>query len=292
MKAVARWLLFAVLAGGLTTRASAADPRGATKDAPWVNSLGMKFVPVKGSDALFCIWLTRVQDFAAFVKATGHDATKAMVSIHADGLKQGVDTWERPGFTQGPTHPVCGVSWEDAQAFCRWLTKKERVEGRLMVSQEYRLPTDAEWSVAVGLGSEMGDTSKAKDGKIKDVYPWGTQWPPPKGAGNYGGEESKVDVPADWAVISGYHDGYPRTSPVGSFAANQFGLFDMSGNLWQWCEDLYEPEKPFRVLRGGSWGNFGPRGLLSSFRINGPPGCRDGSVGFRCVLVDGASSFR
>jgi formylglycine-generating enzyme required for sulfatase activity len=241
---------------------------------------------------LFCVWHTRVQDFAAFVKATEYDATTGMYSLHADGVKNGVDTWERPGFKQGPTHPVCGVSWEDAKAFCRWLTKKERAEGWLTATQEYRLPTDAEWSVAVGLGPETGNTPKEKDGKIKDVYPWGTQWPPPKGAGNFAGREFKVDAPFRWAVIGEYNDGYPHTSPVGSFAANVFGLFDMSGNLWQWCEDLYEPGKPSRVLRGGSWLHDDPRLLLSSFRSNGPPGVRSYGNGFRCVVVGGASSLR
>ena len=56
----------------------------------------------------------------------------------------------------------------------------------------YRLPTDAEWSIAVGLDHETGDTPKDKNEKIKGVYPWGTQWPPPQGAGNYSGEESMI----------------------------------------------------------------------------------------------------
>ena len=58
------------------------DPKQATKESPWVNSLNMKFVPVKGTDALFCIWLTRVQDFESFVKTTGYDATEALWSFH------------------------------------------------------------------------------------------------------------------------------------------------------------------------------------------------------------------
>lgn len=297
MKTVAGLLLFAVLLGGLIAGASAADKtvaalQQATKETPWVNSLGMKFVPVKGTSVLFCIWETRIQDFAAFVKDTGHDATTDMVSVHADGLKKGVDTWDRPGFKQGPTHPVCGVSWEDAQAFCRWLTKKERAEGRLTATQEYRLPTDTEWSVAVGLGKETGETPAEKNRKIEDVYPWGIQWPPPRRAGNYAGEELKVDVSADVPVIDGYNDGYPRTSPVGSFAANSFGLFDMSGNLREWCEDVYQPGKLVRLSRGGSWGDGARCVLQSSFRDDCPPDVRDVFCGFRCVLAGSTSSFR
>jgi len=82
----------------------------------------------------------------------------------------------------------------------------------------YRLPTDAEWSTAVGLGLEPGGTPEEKNSKIVGVYPWGGGWPPPKGAGNYAGEES-----GRTPFIKGYYDGWARTSPVGSFPANKFG---------------------------------------------------------------------
>lgn len=262
----------------------------ATKEQPWTNSLGMKFVPVPGTVALFSIWDTRVQDFEAFASATGHDATKDTYSLRSDDWKQRGDTWKSPGFAQGPTHPVAGVSWEDAKAFCRWLTDKERREGRLAASQNYRLPTDAEWSVAVGLQNETGRTPNEKNAKIKDVYPWGSEWPPPSGAGNFAGEEAKNgDWPSQHNVISGYNDGYSRTSPVGNFKANQFGLYDLSGNVWEWCEDWYDTDKKYRVLRGGSWVLFDPGTLLSSHRLNFTPGLRFTDLGFRVVLVGGAS---
>ena len=216
-----------------------------------VNSLGMKFVAVPGTEVMFCIWDVRVQDYRAYAEANS-----------------GVDaSWEKPGFTQGDTHPVVNVNWNDAKAFCAWLSRKE--------GKTYRLPTDAEWSVAVGLADESGSTPKDKDKQIKDVYPWGTQWPPPSGAGNY---DQSLNV-----------DSYERTSPVGSFTANQFGLYDMGGNVWQWCEDWHDGAQSSRVLRGGSWRNYDQGILLSSCRDLYTPDFRFNLYGFRCVLVGGMS---
>jgi hypothetical protein len=252
----------------------------------WENTLGMKFAPVPGTGVLFGVWDTRVQDFGAFVKETGYDATAGMYSIGSDGWKQQGNTWRSPGFSQGPTHPVCGVNWDDAKAFCRWLTEKERREGRLAPNQEYRLPTDAEWSVAVGLDEPAGGTPQSKDAQIKGVYPWGTQWPPLRGAGNFAGTEARDgNWPSGWGVIDGYSDGYPQTSPVGSFSANRYGLYDMSGNVWQWCEDYYNGSNGSRVLRGGSFFNNVSDYLLSSGRLSLVPGVRDVDNGFRCVVV-------
>jgi len=231
---------------------------------PWENSLGMKFNPVPGVNALFGVWDVRVKDYAAFVKETGRD-------------------WPKPEFTQTENDPAVKVSWDDAHAFCDWLTKKEQAEGKLGPNQSYRLPRDAEWSVAVGLGDEGAGTPKDKDQKIKGVYPWGTQWPPPVGAGNYCGEETKSKHPS-WTVITGYNDGYAETSPVRSFKANKYGLYDMGGNVWQWCEDKYDPTQEYRLLRGASWYHDELQGLLSSYRFRNIPGNRRANFGFRVVV--------
>lgn len=232
----------------------------ATKESPFENSLGMKFVPVPGTDVLFSIWDTRVKDYAAFVAATAYDAGQE---------------WKEPGFQQTPNDPVVNVSWDDAKAFCQWLTWKERGDGKIGKDQEYRLPTDTEWSVAVGLPTEIGGTPEDKN-ELRGVYPWGTQWPPPIGVGNYA---PSLEV-----------DSYVHTSPVGTFPANQFGLYDMGGNVRQWCEDWYSTEKTFRVVRGGSWYNGNPDLLWSTFRYGGGvPDYRFGIIGFRCVLGGGSS---
>ncbi len=223
---------------------------------PWENTLGMKFAPVAGVSVLFGVWDVRVQDFEAFVRATRHE-------------------WSKPNFEQGPTHPAVNVSWDDAKAFCAWLTERERREGWLGPDQSYRLPQDWEWSVGVGLNEPRGGTPARKDQKAPGVYPWGTQWPPPRGAGNYG---STLKV-----------DDFENTSPVGSFAANRFGLYDMGGNVWQWCEDLYDGSSGARVLRGASFGYDYPGYLLSSARLSSGAASRLGRVGFRCVVGVGSS---
>jgi hypothetical protein len=230
-----------------------------TLDQPWQNTLGMKFVPVAGTVVLFGVWDVRVKDYRAYANA----------SSAVDG------SWQNPGFAQGEDHPVVKVSWDDAKAFCAWLTQKERSEGKISENQSYRLPTDAEWSVAVGLNESSGGTTKDKDEKTPGVYPWGTSWPPPSGAGNYG---KSLGV-----------DNYDYTSPVGSFQANRYGLYDMGGNVWQWCEDYYDGQSGARVLRGASWYDCDSGLLLSSSRLNGSPVTRGNDYGFRCVLVGGSA---
>lgn len=243
----------------------------------WTNTLGMTFRTVPGTDVLFSLWDTRVRDYSAYARMN-ENVDSAWRSVELNGIR----------ISDGPDHPVTMVSWEEAKAFCKWLTEQEQADGLLGKGQYYRLPADAEWSKAVGLPDETGSTPKEKDGKIKDVYPWGQQWPPPAGAGNYADRAFKLRFP-DYAAIEGYDDGFATTSPVGSFKANRYGLFDMGGNVWQWCEDWYDGEKEYRVLRGPSWRSYDQDRLLSSFRNGLPPGGRDDFLGFRVVLV-GTSS--
>jgi hypothetical protein len=133
----------------------------ATMENPWINSLGMKFIPVPDRKTLMCIWETRVQDYDAFAKDTGTQ-------------------WSKPDFAQGPDHPAVNVSWNDGMAFCEWLTEKEQKDGKLKANQSYRLPTDAEWSLAVGLKAEQGATPKDKDSKTRTCIRGAGSGRPPK----------------------------------------------------------------------------------------------------------------
>ena len=215
------------------------------------NSLGLPFVPIAGTSALFCRWPTRVQDFLVFSRETNR-------------------VWPAPNFQQEATHPAVNITWHDAGDFCVWLTAKEQALRLIGPKDKYRLPTDAEWSTAVGLGVEVGATPAARDGGNEDKFPWGTQWPPPKNAGNY---DPSLQI-----------DSFSNTSPVGSFAANDQGLYDLGGNVWEWCEDRHSPKDQNRTLRGGCWCSSVRKQLLSSARIFDSPGHRIGFLGFRCVL--------
>jgi len=269
---------------------------------PWTNSLGMKFVPAGTANVLFCTMDVRVRDFQAYVddnhpqQLEGIFVTKGVTDEnghHALSWELEPDaSWENPGFDsdQIDIDPVVGVNWNDAKAFCQWLTKKEHAAGKLPANKFYRLPTDAEWSVAVGTGK----------------YPWGDSWPPPKDAGNYADQAFASSLPGTgWSsIMLPENDGQAQTSPGGTFRANAYGLYDMGGNVWQWCEDWYQASmnsdevrkkfpilakdgggKAYKVLRGASWDDNDPEYILSSCRSYDFPTIRYADRGFRVVVA-------
>jgi sulfatase modifying factor 1 len=270
--------------------------RGATKESPFVNSLGLEFVPVLGKEGVWmCRTETRVRDFRAYAEATDYVQTGgAVVLKFTDGnpswqLDEAA-SWENPGFEQSEDHPVVCVSWEEARAMAAWLSKEEP-------GMTYRLPTDAEWSAAVG---SVGSVGK---------YPWGNAWPPPVGSGNYFGKEGHRNWPGSgWNTAYTHDDGAERTARIASYAENRFGFFDLGGNVWEWSEDPYrasmndadlleaipslKEEKdsegtPCMVLRGGSWSITAEISLRSSFRSRAHPAIRGGDSGFRLVVSVG-----
>ena len=217
-------------------------------------------------------------------------------SLGQDYVVFGVETnrdYQKPSYSQGPTHPAVNVRWKEAQDFCEWLTQRERHAGKLSATQRYRLPFDHEWRCAVGIGErEDAATLPAdKSDKFTDSFPWGNTWPPPKDAGNYSGEEAVGHfVFPIQRTMAGYHDDFPTSAPVGSFAANRFGIFDLGGNAGEWCEDWLDARQERRVLRGTTFGIEQRSYLLSSKRSSDLLTARGDSYGFRCVLVTEAAT--
>ncbi|MEY4917640.1 MAG: hypothetical protein RL616_1553 [Verrucomicrobiota bacterium] len=264
--------------------------RVAALPAHFTNSLGMVFTRLPKSEIDFSIWKTRVQDFAAYAKATQMATNGWQIYTYGtNGWTAIGDSWANPGFEQTPACPVCGVTWDEAGAFCEWLTQKEHDSGDLLPELLYRLPTDDEWSAAV-------TTLK---------FPWGSQWPPLDNTANLAGIENTNDLAAFGnSLIKGYRDGFARTSPVGTYPENPRGLFDMAGDLQEWCSDWYRKElnppdrrakhailnqdgggHVYHVLRGSAWSDRDPGRIASNARYFSQPNFRQATVGFRVVLV-------
>ncbi len=270
--------------------------RGASIEKPFVNSLGMEFVPVPGKPGvLMCRTETRVRDFRVFAEATDFVQTGGASVLNVEekegsGFSWKQDekaSWEEPGFSQTGDHPVVCVSWEESRKMANWLSEKES-------GFTYRLPSDTEWSAAVG-----------SIGK----YPWGNEWPAPKGAGNYAGSEKNDELPGSGSTAAYDHnDGNWTTARVSGYDMNRFGFFDLGGNVWEWCEDQYRSsmnEKDvlekypmlkderssdgtaYRVVRGGSWFSYSELYLRSTYRLFDHPVARFDTFGFRLVLSVG-----
>ena len=178
-------------------------------------------------------------------------------------------------------HPMVMVSWYGSAAYANW---RSGMDGRQpsydtstwacnFSANGYRLPTEAEWEKAARGGLDF----------FGDGFPWGAYW-----------EDSKANY---WSSGDPYETGaYPWTTPVGFYPPNGYGLYDMAGNVLEWCNDWYggytsggqsDPHGPasgtYRVLRGGSLSSNNACELLCGWRFLDSPGDRGADHGFRCA---------
>ena len=238
-----------------------------------------------------------VGQFRRFVESTGYQTEAEKSGKGAAGIDPSTRlngnnpawSWRSPGFKQTDSHPVVSVSWNDAVAFCKWLSRKE--------SKRYSLPSEAEWEYACRAGSTTRFYNGEDPEKLADIA-------------------NVYDLDCDAALpgpprIKGVgviqaHDGYVYTAPVGSFRPNAFGLYDMTGNVQQWCADwdgdnyyrkspVDDPTGPksgvARVVRGSSWVE-GPETARSASREGVGPDWRDNEIGFRVARSLSDSEMR
>jgi len=197
------------------------------------------------------------------VSVSGFWMNKTEVTVGAFQRFATANGRSMPSDQAGSNHPVVNVDWNDAEAFCSWAGG--------------RLPSEAEWEYA------------ARGGREGSKYPWGN---------SISHEEANYGEDQCCAGLASGRDQWVNTSPVGSFSANGFGLYDMAGNVWEWVGDAWHEgysgapsdgspwtsggDQSRRVLRGGSWFND-PRLLRVSGRSRVDTGYRFDNFGFRCA---------
>jgi formylglycine-generating enzyme required for sulfatase activity len=209
-----------------------------------------------GKDFLLGKYEVTVGQYRTFVDDSGHDTSGGCWYYDTEWKESASKNWSSPGFYQSDNSPVACVSYNDAKAYTQWISRK--------TGKRYRLPSESEWEYAARAGSSTKYHFSNSDANLAQ-YAW-------------------------YSKNSGQ-----RTHKVGQKKPNAFGLYDMHGNVWEWCEDWYADSynntprneranakgaKTYKVLRGGSWintSNF----FRSAFRIRNNPINRNYNNGFR-----------
>ncbi|HUF60638.1 MAG TPA: formylglycine-generating enzyme family protein [Verrucomicrobiales bacterium] len=212
------------------------------------------------------------------------------------------EQWEavmsgNPSAYRGERLPVDSVTWEEATAFAAACTERLQREGKLAAGWEFRLPSEAQWEYGCRAGTTAAYFSGDGEGALRRVgwYDGNSVRKPSRIAGLL----QSLPVVGGW-IPKGAPTGEPK--PAGEKEANGFGLQDMHGNVWEWCEDWYgeyeegsavDPVGPsegdHRVLRGGSW-FLDADWCRSAYRAGGRPGYRFRNQGFRVCLVPGPAA--
>lgn len=262
----------------LTVNQKLTSDSSVTFNKEWKNSQGMEFAPISST-----------------LSAAKFETRKADFQTYLDDQK--LAPLPDPGFKEPttPDHPIVNVTREEALRFADWLTQKEQREELIETTDYYRLPSDSEWTMLAGGSSEPGSfpvdrhtatfSPELGSENTSDLFPWGNTWPPASGTGNFLDKST-----GETKAISHYDDGYSATSPVGKFTPNRLGLYDLTGNVWEWVGDNYGGSVDFKfrnyeVVRGGGWYTNKAQQLLTRYRFSVPPNTRATDIGFRLVLV-------
>lgn len=316
--------MLVVLLMAMTTVAALADdsPRGRREPAAprpaFTNSIGMAFAKVPAGEFLMGaipadpdanveekprhevritkpFWLgtteVTIGQYRKFVEATGYRTEAEHDGLggwgwDADARKfVGLDpayNWRDPGWKQSDAHPVVNLTWDDAAAFCAWLSKQEH--------RAYRLPTGAEWEYAC----RAGTTTLFACGDDPECL---------AAIGNIADATARAELFPSWTETIKASDGHVFTAPVASYRPNAWGLFDMQGNVWEWCADWFDAKYygkspredppgpaaavgfPTREIRGGGWSSV-PRYARASNRPGRTPDARYHYLGFRVATSD------
>lgn len=224
--------------------------------------------------------VTRGQ-FAAFIADTNYKTSAEREGWSCGAWNAKTNAWDKlvnanwrnPGFEQTDEHPVVDVDFNDAFAYCQWLSKRD--------ARTYRLPTEAEWEYASRAGAST-------------AWFWGDD--PADGAGRLNALDESARQTFTLFPPFPWNDGFIHTSPVTQFRANDWGVRDALGNVLQWCSDWFadyptaattiDPQGPptgtQRCLRGGAF-VYGPKHTRNAFRGRNDPTFRNFYIGFRVV---------
>ena len=237
------------------------DPEGMRKTRP------ERQVDIPVPFALGTNPVTR-REYGSFVRETHRVSDGGChIQYHGVWILDPTKGWQHPGFSQTEQDPVVCVSWNDAQDYVRWLNEKAHVSSYDTAPDPYRFPTGEEIEYAT-----RADTTTP--------YYWGDT--PRRDAANYGKENCLPCGPTKEGS-----DHWLFTSPVGSFPANPWGLYDMAGNVWQWAQSCRSDPKAsppkechYQILHGGSW-LTNSEYLQSGERSSTTVEHRNNEIGFR-----------
>ncbi len=216
-------------------------------------------VPIGPVETIYLIWIDSMKLWVSKYEITNAQFRR---------FKPSHNSMFRETFSlNAPDQPAVYVSWYDAVEYCNWLN--DVTERTVPDNFKFRLPTDSEWTTLARCGTDR-------------KYPWGNEWPPRYG--NFSDLTARKEL-SNWSGIRGYDDGFAVSCPVADSSHNEWNMFGMAGNVWEWCDDWFDRSRKHKVRHGGSWDFDDMKSLRIDYRGFDKPETRDDTIGFRVVLA-------